>query len=322
MGRVYFDDAGNPHGLPVGLESAKRYQTRTYIDTICPVCDQKVFYTKNQKCVQCSRDDATDLFGLAQGTMRFEPFPQDIAKKFGTETMTVHQTRHINLGPVGCRDVTFKYQEELEYTLALVGKPAPLTLADAKASGKALWVTCNPCGIKGHYGVKTLKNECYFCELERNQPRPRSDARKAGQTWYVPLEPCESCGQTAERNVQDNRCRGCAAAKVTARQKAMSEGKTYYTPTEPCPKCGQIAEKSVNNGVCKGCGPGNDARETDDSIMMKANPDMIVSRKDAIALKMKVYRHGRPCKKGHTGYRYVSTNSCIDCLRQKPEVTS
>jgi len=108
--------------------------------------------------------------------------------------------------------------------------------------------------------------------------------------------------------------------KESPRAVAIKNGERWYMPNRPCPKCGKMALKYVANGVCKGCMEcaeiaKEDGRETADTIMMRENPDLIISRKDAQALGFKIYRTGEFCRRGHTSYRYVSTGQCIECLR-------
>ena len=43
----------------------------------------------------------------------------------------------------------------------------------------------------------------------------------------------------------------------------------------------------------------------------------IVSRKDALALGLKHYFTGKPCKYGHINIRYVACRGCKDCSREK-----
>lgn len=60
-----------------------------------------------------------------------------------------------------------------------------------------------------------------------------------------------------------------------------------------------------------------DGRRTTTSTMIKRNPNAIVSRAQAKAMGLTVYRTGRPCRYGHTAWRYVSTSQCITCLRDR-----
>ena len=153
-----------------------------------------------------------------------------------------------------------------------------LELVDIAKSDNAFTVSTEPCKTKPHFGLKRY-GKCYECELEKNKP--------------------------------------------TVRQVAISKGENWYIPSTPCPRCETRSERHVYNGSCRGCSPvkhdtaGNDDRSTPDSIMMHANPDMILSREDARAYDMKVYRTGQKCKHGHDHWRYVSTGNCITCLRTK-----
>ena len=143
--------------------------------------------------------------------------------------------------------------------------------SEAIAAGHDLYVHYQGCNVAGHFGIMTVEGECYFCKQEKNKPSPRKQAIADGKSWYIPINPCKSCGTHAER--------------------------------------------SVHNGQCKGCDGELDQRETPDSLMMKASPDLVISRSDARDHGFKVFRTGKECRRGHNGYRYVSTGSCIECLR-------
>jgi len=58
-----------------------------------------------------------------------------------------------------------------------------------------------------------------------------------------------------------------------------------------------------------------DARRTPDTDLMSRCPDMIISKADAASLGFKVFRTGKPCLRGHTGWRYVSSGACVECVR-------
>lgn len=47
--------------------------------------------------------------------------------------------------------------------------------------------------------------------------------------------------------------------------------------------------------------------------LARSLPDMEISRQAAIVLGMSIYRTGRPCFKGHAGWRYVSSGACVAC---------
>ena len=271
MARLYYDEHGNPSPLPVGQEDGKKHRTKMYIDrvNVCQDCGDHLFYTKNNKCVKCARADACDLYGYLHGIMTVELTFEG--------TITSYQKRGL-MGPVGNRIVPDNYKDTMEELSSILDVQAPTSIRQAQKIGASLWLRAEPCSVAGHYGIRTLKNECYFCEQEKKKPKPRQVALRSGKTWYIPAEPCVHCGTLSERNVHNGSCRGCL-------------------------------------------GSSGDSRRSDDSLMMEQNPNMILTKADAIKYGIKVYRHGRPCNKGHKGFRYVSTNSCIDCLRGVPEVT-
>lgn len=313
MGRAYFDDHGTPHPHPVGKDEAKRHKSARYIGNPCaePDCKGYIYFTKTDKCLVCARQDAADLYAYCVGAMKFMD-----CGEYGISTD--HVTR--NGICVGDRDVTIEYQRTIEQHRALFPETVPLNRTQAIESGTKLWIDSRPCSKAGHFGIRTLNGECYFCEQERLTPSPRQKAIQEGKQWYFPTEPCKQCGTIAERRVSDSRCLGCHPKKdATPRQIALHRGEAWYTPTEPCKRCGTLSERNVGNGTCRGCKnlTRNDARETTDSKFMRENPDVVMSRELAVTLGMKVYRTGVPCNRGHNDFRYVSTGSCISCLRRK-----
>lgn len=56
-----------------------------------------------------------------------------------------------------------------------------------------------------------------------------------------------------------------------------------------------------------------DRRTTASFEMARSLPQMEISRVDAKALGLKIYRTGRPCFKGHVGWRFVSNGACVTC---------
>lgn len=153
-------------------------------------------------------------------------------------------------------------------------------------------------------------------------------ARAAGVPWILGSQSypraCQNGPHLRLTHIRTGRCVECeniaASAKRAARgprAAARAEGRQSYVPTDPCPDCGQRADRNVVTNKCSGCTAAHDARRTPDSIMMEQCPDMVVSRDDARALGIGVYRTGEACRRGHTGYRYVLNGACIDCLRGK-----
>ena len=367
MGRVYFSEKGEPYPLPVGREDGKRYRSLKYVDpeNTCPVCGFYAFYTKTGKCCKCALDDAADFFDLFRGHLWFEPHDE----KPGF-IWTRHKVLYERLGPIGDRVVPESYEAEINKDAELVPVMPSFSLRDAIEKGHELWISPKPCSFAGHRGVRTLKNECYFCKIERETKSSRQAAISAGETWYTPTEPCKHCGRIAPRNVHNGQCKGCksvvgptmsprqiaiaageswytpdepckycgqiaernihngqckgcqsvSSPTVSPRQAAISAGETWYTPTEPCKRCGRTAPRNVHNGQCKGCLPSDkpDRRVSPDLELFRNDPNLIISKADASAMGLKLYRTGQPCKCGHTGPRYVSTGTCVECLRGKP----
>lgn len=266
MSRVFFDKDGNPHQLPVGRENGRRYNKPRYEDpeNPCPECGFIIYYTKNGVCWKCAQSRACDLYSYVRGLMTFE---QGVDGWFTSYKATGMYK------PVGNRLVPDTYQPELDEVSLIFDLSAPTSRREAMEKGLKLWVTGDPCPKAGHYGIKTLENECYFCEEERKKPKPRQEAIKAGKTWYKPDAPCKHCNTLSERN--------------------------------------------VHTGACKGCRPVKE-KSTPESLMMKDHPDLIIQKDAAKRLGLKVYRTGDKCKYGHTGFRYVSTNGCIDCKKGLP----
>lgn len=150
-------------------------------------------------------------------------------------------------------------------------------------------------------------------------PTTRQGAVEMGVDYYIRDVPCRTKGHLGVNTIKGE-CYYCERERtaLSPRQEAIREGKKWYLPTEPCPKCNKVAEKRVDNGQCRGCtdNGADDGRETPDSVMMREAPDLVISCEDAKAAGIRVYRTGLPCRKGHTGYRYVSTGNCIECLRE------
>jgi hypothetical protein len=141
---------------------------------------------------------------------------------------------------------------------------------------------------------------------------------KEGYTLHY--EPCTTYGHVRVSSSDGTPCMQCKTA-LKPRDQAISDGESHYVSTSPCGSCGEITLRSVGDKTCEACeytpGTTEDNRQTPDSIMMSANPDMILTREDANAYDMKVYRTGQQCVHGHNGWRYVSTGNCITCLRTK-----
>lgn len=169
----------------------------------------------------------------------------------------------------------------------------------------------------GHHALRRVADgvcqECCPTAGQGVEMSPRQAAIGAGEKWYMPEDPCKF-GHHALRRVQDGLCQECSRAAsrkvagLSPRQAAIRAGEKWYMPEDPC-KMGHTALRRVDNGTCKECIGATEALRPD-----KLWPDIILDRDDAIAAGFNVYRTGQACKKGHTGWRYVSTRGCLDCL--------
>ncbi len=166
--------------------------------------------------------------------------------------------------------------------------------------------------------VVVLYGESCNVDCLPSPPSSPSEATERGFKHYLRPQCCRDCGSVGLRITDDSKCYFCESEKraPSPRQQAIANGDTWYTPNEPCTKCGEIAERRVNDGKCKGCKPAVDSRATPDSIMMEESPNLVVAREDARSFGFKVYRTGEACNKGHTGFRYVSTGNCIECIKK------
>lgn len=171
----------------------------------------------------------------------------------------------------------------------------------------------------GQIAVDTVPLE----QLPGTRPTAKTHrgALQTGQELYVSRRPCRKCASVGLRYMRGKRCYFCdqkrRATTPSPRQAAIASGDKWYTPTTACKQCRTIAERRVDNGQCRGCSPAPVApkRDTVDAELMRDAPDLVLTRVDARAMGFKVFRTGNYCRRGHNGYRYVSTGNCIECLR-------
>lgn len=150
-------------------------------------------------------------------------------------------------------------------------------------------------------------------------PTNGQEATHQGSPVFVRSTPCSKAGHIGLRTTSGGDCWFCANPQgpddgLTPRQRAVAQGDAWYTPDKPCRRCGTRAPRRVNNGQCQGCAPQDQAARASEQLIAEA-PDIVISRVDARSADLKVFRTGKPCRHGHTGFRYVSTGACIDCAR-------
>lgn len=175
-------------------------------------------------------------------------------------------------------------------------------------------MTPKPCHQRYHLISTTHgKRGCITCKKHQS---PRQLALRNGETWYTPDTPCLHCNTTSLKRVYDGRCQGCIQTKSTTpvnvpRIEARRVGHKYYTPSTPCSKCGLQARRDTHRNQCRSCHRPADYR--DDTAIMDTAPDLVITRDDAEAVGYKVYRTGKACSQGHTGFRWVVSGICCDC---------
>jgi hypothetical protein len=146
---------------------------------------------------------------------------------------------------------------------------------------------------------------------------------------YKDSNGCDVCKVPfTHRYKSDNICVGCHARKKLAHnlprtpEQAARLGQVYYYPSKRCTMGGHFVKRLVNGspGRCYTCRPLSDnvgGRPVDTDRIDRTCPDMIINRRDALTLGLKVYNTGKPCKNDHKSWRYVKTGSCIECDKQK-----
>lgn len=172
-------------------------------------------------------------------------------------------------------------------------------------------------------------------------PWNKEDAISMGYGKYKDANGCPDCGLSHPkcRSTATDKCIGCfwkasdaqwqawlsgAPGRpepfITSTDEAIAAGVTWkYEPL--CENGAHIRKTDLRTKRCLHCAEEKrslsavhgDRRATESTIMAKANPDMIISRDDANLLGFTLYRTGEACRRGHKGWRYVSTGGCVDC---------
>ena len=132
-------------------------------------------------------------------------------------------------------------------------------------------------------------------------------------------DPCKRYGHIRLTSDEHTHCYFCDVAPRSERDKAITDGRDTWASKAKCQSCGERTLRSVEGNSCLECGytPKRTRKPADDATQqyMLNNLDKVISREDAIAQGLKVYRTGKECKNGHKSWRYVSTRNCIECSR-------
>lgn len=336
MGRLFFGKNGEVGEIPHSKERAREAR-RTIYDSkrFCTACkDRGVWpngssakFVVDDTCAGCARFVAEDLYNLAVGASTFHL--QD-----GQRGLMARMRKP---SPMGASEYYHQfipltddnYQKlELHFNL-LPANPMPTTAQAATERGLEVYITLDSCR-HGHTGLRRVEGGCLQCWVDKNTPSPRKQALAEGRATYLPKKPCGTCGQHAEKRVHNGSCLNCEALyaqpkRVSLRQAAIAEGRSTYLPKQPCDVCRTHAEKRVVNGSCLGCEAlrkqkrqdGRSNPDSPDAQMMRDTSDIVIGREMAKGLGFKVFRTGKACKRGHTGFRYVSTGGCLDCHKDR-----
>jgi len=231
----------------------------------------------------------------------------------------------------------------------------PWSQANALLHGYTRWMDrdgCPRCKLEGRGAGKKARylkdDSCSFCLsidahilwstwVQGDPSRPdvwSTDPQTSiilGLDWYYgsPSHPimCPHGPHLRKTSIITGRCVECEkdavyfkSLKKGPRAIARAAGERYYTPAEPCPACGTAAQRHVVTNGCTGCHkaasePAVDARRSPSQTFAKENPDFILSRESAVDMGFTLFRTGERCRRGHAGWRYVSTGNCLECLR-------
>jgi hypothetical protein len=161
-------------------------------------------------------------------------------------------------------------------------------------------------------------NSAYRCNLRIGGPTNPTEARDRDADYYFRAAMGSKCGHIGKRTL-DDKCYQCEHDRINSgvspRQAALAAGETWYMPVDGdlCP-AGHLARRRVVNGSCEECETLRRAVAAAPPLIQDVWPaELPLSKADAAAAGFKVYRSTSACKRGHIGWRYVSTGGCLDC---------
>lgn len=220
----------------------------------------------------------------------------------------------------------------------VIGSQYPHSREDAIKEGIALWqpmppVKC-PRPLHGCCLLLFVISGVSLCCAQRDsvdayrearangEPTTPGQAQERGLDYYWVGKHGTYCGHLGKRTIA-GKCWYCEQAKRDAppspRQIALAAGATWYDPApgDVCP-AGHQAPRRVANGSCQQCeqeqrGPDNRRTPATDVDIRALCPELVINRDDARTAGFTVFRTGESCKRGHFGWRYISTGGCIDC---------
>lgn len=98
-------------------------------------------------------------------------------------------------------------------------------------------------------------------------------------------------------------------------QYARATGAKWYYSYHHCGAGHERPRRRVSDDSCLECSPlGSQAADLEKTIP-ELYPNGIISRDDARSIGLVWFRTGQPCEGGHTGWRYVSSGVCCQCVK-------
>lgn len=158
-----------------------------------------------------------------------------------------------------------------------------------------------------------MKN-CFACKTEKPKSEfHNSKGRKDGKNPY-----CKLC--TSIKSKERNKIKASLRPdkELSPRQLAKLNMETHYTPNSPCSKC-ETSKRLVSTHQCCKCLSIRrvDIASEKTKVRSRELKLIFVKKRTARNLGFNKYKTGLPCKYGHTSYKLLSTNQCIECLNER-----
>lgn len=295
--------------FPWSLEEAKAYGYPMWCrDTPCQRCGQRfpLTYVRSGLCQGCAYRDFSDYYALKHhGT----PLPDRGARVYVvTEEYPFTGHQLCAHGPhsgekdevsgecFGCAREMGKISIPPKVQI-FKDEGAWFTRDEAADAGYVLYLG-GPCG-KDHPGWRYCSTgRCYYCvhaKEDDGKGYSFDEALAAGRARYYSFErlPCNHFGW---RRTLDGGCEECARPRPHAGRPPSKVPKEEKSMREPKRNRGNAAESRR---------------------YAEENPDAVLTRDDAHALGMNLFRTGRECINGHSGWRRVDSGACVECITER-----
>jgi hypothetical protein len=169
--------------------------------------------------------------------------------------------------------------------------------------------TCKGCAHRDFQGV-------YSAAKTAGEPLDPDTAQNANKDYYFRCMIFEYCGHLCKSTL-DGKCYECQSdgPRDTARKK----GETWYKPRhwDVCKKVHEGSLRRVYDRACKQCLDEKAASpESAPVVDIRAGwpEDQVLERNTAREMGLKIFRTGKPCRRGHVAWRYVSNGGCLVCM--------